>query len=90
MVIKAGKAGVYEIDPTTFEIDSEESLAEVFGYTVLEVKDKGWGNLLPIEDFNKKKELLSSLLQGKIKSYSFEHRVIKRMVLLPGQLQMDL
>jgi PAS domain S-box-containing protein len=78
MVIKAGKAGVYEIDPTTFEINSEESLAEVFGFTVMEVKDKGWGNLLPIEDFNKKKELLSSLLQGKIKSYSFEHRVIKK------------
>lgn len=78
MVIKAGKAGVYEIDPVTFEIDGEESLAEVFGYSVQEVKDKGWGNLLPIEDYNKKKEMLSNLLQGKIKSYSLEHRVIKK------------
>jgi len=78
MVIKAAKAGVYEIDPATFEIDGEEKLAEVFGYTTQEVKDNGWGALLPIEDFNKKKELLSSLLQGKIKSYSLEHRVIKK------------
>lgn len=78
MVIKAAKAGVYEIDPATFEIDSEETLAEVFGYTTQEVKDNGWGALLPIEDFNKKKELLSSLLQGKIRSYSLEHRVIKK------------
>ncbi|MBK7499607.1 MAG: hypothetical protein IPI19_10995 [Ignavibacteriales bacterium] len=68
MVIKAAKAGVYEIDPATFEIDGEEKLAEVFGYTTQEVKDNGWGALLPIEDFNKKKELLSSLLQGKIRS----------------------
>ena len=78
MVIKAAKAGVYEIDPATFEIDGEEKLAEVFGYTTQEVKDNGWGALLPIEDFNKKKELLSSLLQGKIRSYSLEHRVIKK------------
>ena len=55
MVIKAAKAGVYEIDPVTFEIDGEESLAKVFGYTVQEVKEKGWGNLLPIEDYNKKR-----------------------------------
>jgi PAS domain S-box-containing protein len=78
MLIKVAKAGVYEIDPVTFEIDSEETLAEVFGYTTLEVKEKGWGTLLPIEDFNKKKELLSNLLQGKINSYSLEHRVIKK------------
>lgn len=78
MVIKAGKAGVYEIDPVTFEIDGEESLAKVFGYSAQEVKDKGWGNLLPIEDYNKKRELLSNLLNGKIKSYSLEHRVIKK------------
>ncbi|MBK7632462.1 MAG: PAS domain S-box protein [Ignavibacteriales bacterium] len=78
MVIKASKAGVYEIDPITFEIDCEESLAEVFSYSIQEVKDKGWGNLLPIEDYNKKKELLSNLLQDKIKSYSLEHRVIKK------------
>ncbi len=78
MVIKAGKAGVYEIDPATFEIDGEESLAEIFGYSAQEVKDKGWGNLLPIEDYNKKKELLSNLLQGKIQSYSLEHRIIKK------------
>ena len=78
MLIKAAKAGVYEIDPVTFEIDSEETLAEVFGYTTQEVEEKGWGTLLPIEDFNKKKELLSNLIQGKIKSYSLEHKVIKK------------
>lgn len=78
MVIKASKAGVYEIDPVTFEIDGEDSLAEVFGYSAQEVKDNGWGNLLPIEDYNKKKELLSNLLQGKIKTYLLEHRVIKK------------
>lgn len=78
MVIKAAKAGVYEIDPTTFEIDGEETLAEVFGYTIQEVKDNGWRNLLPIEDYNKKKEALTNLLQGKNTSYSLEHRVIKK------------
>jgi PAS domain S-box-containing protein len=78
MVIKASKAGVYEIDPASFEIDGEETLAEVFGYTAQEVKDSGWGNLLPIEDFNKKKEMLSNLLHGKINSYSLEHRIIKK------------
>ena len=34
MAIKAGRAGVYEIDPDTFEIDGDESLAEIFGFTV--------------------------------------------------------
>ncbi len=78
LLIKAAHAGVYEIDPVTFEIDSDELLAEVFGYTKDEVKELGWGSLIPIEDFNKKKELLSNLLQGKINYYSLEHRVIKK------------
>jgi len=43
-----------------------------------EVREKGWGNLMPIEDFNKKKLLLSDLLQNKIDSYFIEHRVIKK------------
>ncbi len=78
MAIKAGRAGVYEIDPATFEIDGDESLAEILGFTLQDVKDKGWGNLLPIEDFNKKKEILANLLQGKIDSYSLELRIIKK------------
>lgn len=78
MAIKAGRAGVYEIDPATFEIDGDESLAEILGFTLQEVKDRGWGNLLPIEDFNKKKEILANLLQGKIDSYSLELRIIKK------------
>ena len=78
MVIKSAKAGVYEIDPATFEIDGDRSLAKLFGYTVQEVKEKGWGTLLPIEDFKKKKKVLSNLLQGKINSYSLELRVIKK------------
>lgn len=78
MLIKSARAGVYEIDPATFEIDGDESLAEVFGYTVQEVKESGWGTLLPLEDFKKKKEVLSSLLKGKIKSYSLEQRIIKK------------
>lgn len=78
LVIKAARAGVYEIDPSTFEIDADESLPKIFGYTKAEVKELGWGNLMPIEDFNKKKELLSNLLQGKIHTYSTEHRIIKK------------
>jgi len=78
MAIKAGRAGVYEIDPATFELEGDESLAEIFGFTLQDVKDKGWGNLLPIEDFNKKKEILANLLQGKIESYSLELRIIKK------------
>lgn len=77
MAIKAGKAGVYEIDPKTLEIDGDESLAKIFGFTLQEVKDKGWSNLMPIDDYNKKVSVLTELLQGKIKSYSIEHRVIK-------------
>ncbi len=76
-IIKAGRAGVYEIDPVTFEIDLEESLAKVFGYTVQEVKDKGWGNLLPIEDFNNKRALIADLLNGKTQSYLIDIRIIK-------------
>jgi PAS domain S-box-containing protein len=78
MAIKAGKAGVYEIDPNTFEIEGDEALATLFGYTVQEVREIGWGTLLPIEDFNKKKEVLANLLQNKIDSYSIEHRIIKK------------
>ncbi len=78
MIIKSAKAGIYEIDPVTFEIEGDESLAEVFGYTKSEVKEKGWQNLLTIVDFNKKNEALSNLLQGKNKSYSLELRVIKK------------
>ena len=78
LVIKAARAGVYEIDPSTFEIDADESLPKIFGYTKSEVKELGWGNLMPIEDFNKKKELLSNLLQGKIDTYNIEHRIIKK------------
>lgn len=78
MAIKAGKSGVYEIDPTTFEIDGDESLAEIFGFTMQDVKEKGWSNLMPIEDYNKKKEVLTNLLYGKINSYNLEHRVIKK------------
>lgn len=77
MAIKAGKAGVYEIDPKTLEIEGDESLAKIFGFTLQEVKDKGWSNLMPIDDYNKKVSVLTELLQGKIKSYSIEHRVIK-------------
>jgi PAS domain S-box-containing protein len=77
MAIKAGKSGVYEIDPTTFEIDGDELLANIFGFSLQEVKAKGWSNLMPIEDYNKKREVLTDLLYGKIKSYSIEHRVIK-------------
>ena len=65
LLLKASKAGVYEINPSTFEINGDEILAEVFGYTMSEVREKGWGNLMPIEDFNKKKLLLSDLLQKK-------------------------
>ena len=54
MAIKAGKAGVYEIDPATLEIDGDESLAKIFGFSLQEVKDKGWRNLMPIDDDNKK------------------------------------
>lgn len=32
---------------------------------------------MPIDDYNKKVSVLTELLQGKIKSYSIEHRVIK-------------
>lgn len=78
LVIKAARAGVYEIDPLTFEIDADEALPKIFGYTKSEVKELGWGNLMPIEDFNKKKELLSNLLQGKIDTYNIEHRIIKK------------
>lgn len=78
LLIKASKAGVYEIDPNTFEINGDAILAEVFGYTLSEVKEKGWGSLMPIDDFNKKKILLSDLLQNKIESYFLEHRVIKK------------
>ena len=78
MIIKSAKAGIYEIDPATFEIEGNESLAGVFGYTKSEVKEKGWQNLLPIQDFKKKNEALSNLLQGKIDSYSIELRVIKK------------
>lgn len=78
MAIKAGRAGVYEIDPGTFEIEGDEALAKIFGYTVQEVRERGWGTLLPIEDFNKKREILTNLLQGKIESYSLEHRIIKK------------
>ncbi len=78
MIIKSAKAGIYEIDPKTFEIEGDESLAEVFGYTKCEVKEKGWQNLLPIEDYKKKTEVLSNLLQGKISSYSLEQRVIRK------------
>ena len=77
MAIKAGKAGVYEIDPDNFEIEGDETLAEVFGFKLQDVKEKGWSSLMPVEDYNKKREVLASLLQGKIKSYSLEHRVIK-------------
>lgn len=77
MAIKAGKAGVYEIDPSTLEIDGDESLAKIFGFSLQEVKDKGWSNLMPIDDYNRKSEVLANLLQGKIDSYSIEHRVIK-------------
>ena len=78
MIIKSAKAGIYEIDPATFEIEGDESLAGVFGYAKSEVKEKGWQNLLPIQDFKKKNEALSNLLQGKIDSYSLELRVIKK------------
>lgn len=77
MAIKAGKAGVYEINPTTFEIDGDESLAAIFGFTLKEVKERGWSSLMPIEDYNKKKAVLTDLLMGKINSYNLEHRVIK-------------
>lgn len=33
---------------------------------------------MPIEDYNKKKEVLTNLLYGKINSYNLEHRVIKK------------
>ncbi len=33
---------------------------------------------MPVEDYNKKREVLASLLKGNIKSYSLEHRVIKK------------
>jgi PAS domain S-box-containing protein len=93
-LITAAKAGVYEIDPVNFEIDGDKSLAQVFGYTKTEVKEKGWRNLLPIEDYKKKKEVLSNLLQGKIDSYSLELRVIKKngelaWVLSSGSLLTD-
>lgn len=78
LIIKAANSGVYEIDPAAFEIDGDEQLAELFGYTKAEVKELGWASLMPIEDYNKKKELLNNLLQGKIESYSIEHRVIKK------------
>lgn len=78
LLLKSSKAGVYEINPSTFEINGDEILAEVFGYTMSEVREKGWGNLMPIDDFNKKKLLLSDLLQNKIDSYFIEHRVIKK------------
>jgi PAS domain S-box-containing protein len=78
LVIRAANAGVYEIDPITLEIDADEQFIKIFGYTKTEVKELGWGSLMPIEDFNKKKELLSDLLHGKIGSYCIEHRVIKK------------
>lgn len=78
LLIKAARSGVYEIDPLTFEIDADESLPKIFGYTKAEVKELGWGNLMPIEDFNKKKELLTDLLKRNIDTYSTEHRIIKK------------
>lgn len=78
LIIKAANAGVYEIDPVTSEVEADELLAEVYGYTKSEVKELGWKNLMPIEDFNNRKELLSDLLLGKISSYRIEHRVIKK------------
>lgn len=78
LVIKSARAGVYEIDPATFEIEIDETLTEIFGYTVQEVKENGWGALLPIQDFNKKKEIIANLLQGKISSYFVELRIIKK------------
>jgi len=77
MAIRAGKSGVYEIDPATFEIDGDESLAAIFGFTLKEVKERGWSSLMPIDDYNKKVAVLTDLLQGKITSYNIEHRVIK-------------
>lgn len=78
LAIKAGKSGVYEIDPSTFQIDGDETLAGLFGYTIQEVKEKGWGNLLPIEDFNKKKSLLADLLNKTIDSYQTETRILRK------------
>lgn len=78
LAIKAGKTGVYEIDPETLGIDGDEALAEMFGYNLSEVKSLGWGALLPSEDFERKKKIIYDLLQKKIDSYTTEIRVIKK------------
>jgi DNA-binding response OmpR family regulator len=66
MVIKAAKAGVYEIDPATFEIDGEETFAEVFGYTTQEVKDNGWGTLLQLMILIERKKLYQIYYKAKL------------------------